>query len=231
MQDLISNILSEDYVSAQEIFESRMQSIMERKLLEAKRDMQAEVFGGLSKQDIEDRRKAGYQKAADVLGDPYEARKRSLSPAKKKMMTTTKRKTKKKIDEDAMTRGLASAGKQAQSQRVSSGMSQSAKQEKIDKAKRHAGYKTAGIIQARLLGRGKLKPGQTDTSGLKRVAKLAARQAGSAAADYAKEKASQVATKAVDAVTHPIRTATSIVTHDRVKKAAKGFASGVLDAI
>ena len=43
MKDLVSKILREDYVSAQEIFESRMQSIMERKLLEAKRDMQAEA--------------------------------------------------------------------------------------------------------------------------------------------------------------------------------------------
>ena len=100
MKDLIDQILSENYVAAQNSFESRIHDIMEAKLHEMKKDMQAEVFGGLSKDEIEARKKAGYRKAADVLGDPDETRRKSLSPAKQRMMGAEAEKKKKKIAED-----------------------------------------------------------------------------------------------------------------------------------
>jgi hypothetical protein len=70
MNNLLENILNEDYVSANKLFEERLGEILEQKLYEQKRMMQAEAFGGLSLKDIEDRKKAGYRKASDVLRDP-----------------------------------------------------------------------------------------------------------------------------------------------------------------
>ena len=99
MSKLIESIASGDFVSANKLFEQRMEQIAEKKLYESKRMMQAEAFGGLTKQEIEDRKKAGYRKAADVLGDPSKSSK--ISDATKKYRTTMKRKTvsKEKLDE------------------------------------------------------------------------------------------------------------------------------------
>ena len=45
MKDLVEHILSENYVAAQDSFKSRMQSIVEKKLYEVKRQMQSEEYG------------------------------------------------------------------------------------------------------------------------------------------------------------------------------------------
>jgi hypothetical protein len=70
MSHLVEHILSENYVSAADLFEERLNNIVEKKLIEKKKMMQAEVMGGMSKQDIEKRRKAGYVRASEVLPDP-----------------------------------------------------------------------------------------------------------------------------------------------------------------
>ena len=94
MSKLIESILDGDYVSANHLFEKRMIDIQEQKLHEVKRDMQAEVFGGLSPADIEARKKAGYRKAADVWGDPADKQKGRISDAKKRLMAAEKEKSK-----------------------------------------------------------------------------------------------------------------------------------------
>lgn len=60
MSNLIESILSEDFVSASDLFEFRMRQIAEEKLLEAKKALQAEAMGAMSKKDMEKRIKAGY---------------------------------------------------------------------------------------------------------------------------------------------------------------------------
>ena len=70
MSQLLEHILNGDYVSANDLFEERMVELQEKKLYESKRMIQAEAVGGLTKADIEARRKAGYRKASDVLDDP-----------------------------------------------------------------------------------------------------------------------------------------------------------------
>ena len=91
-KELIENIIDNDLVTANKIFESRLDSIMEKKLYEVKRRVAAnmqEVFGALSKKDIEDRRKAGYRKASEVLVDPRA--KENLSPAARKIKQAEKK--------------------------------------------------------------------------------------------------------------------------------------------
>jgi len=95
MDNLVENILEENYVSANQIFEDRLAEIMEKKLYEKKKMMQAEAFGGMSKQDIERRKKAGFMKAADyfaALNTAKEIEKKSKSDIEPKSK-------KKKVDE------------------------------------------------------------------------------------------------------------------------------------
>jgi hypothetical protein len=97
MSDLLEHILSEDYVSACELFEERLNNIVEKKLLEKKKMMQAEAMGGMSKKDIEDRKKAGFIRAShyfDVMNklkDIEQEHKEKLNKPKVR---------KKKLDED-----------------------------------------------------------------------------------------------------------------------------------
>lgn len=75
MNNLIESILNNDYVSANQLFESRMEEIAERKLFEAKRAYAAKMdegVGGLTKKEIEDRKARGYVRASEVLPDPRE---------------------------------------------------------------------------------------------------------------------------------------------------------------
>jgi hypothetical protein len=69
MRELVENILTGNNVEAHKIFESRLNQIIEKKLYEMKRMIQAEVFGGMSKEDLQKRKDAGFFKAADY----YEA--------------------------------------------------------------------------------------------------------------------------------------------------------------
>ena len=61
MNNLVESIMADDLLSASKIVEDRLAQIMERKLYEKKKMMQAEVFGGLTKDEIEMRKKAGYK--------------------------------------------------------------------------------------------------------------------------------------------------------------------------
>lgn len=98
MINLIEHVIVDDFVAANEILESHLNSIVERKLYEKKRMMQAEVFGGMTKAELDARKKAGYRKATDVLGDPDKATK--LSPAAKRYRETLKKKKKEQITEN-----------------------------------------------------------------------------------------------------------------------------------
>lgn len=99
MNNLIDNIVSGNYTEANRIFESSIELIRERKLYEEKRRMAAdldEVFGGLSPEEIAIRKKAGYRKAADVLGDPRDKIKKKIilpEPQKKKIAEATEKST------------------------------------------------------------------------------------------------------------------------------------------
>lgn len=61
---------------------------MEKKLYEKKRMVAAdmnEALGGLTRKEIEDRKKAGYKKASDVLPDPRDIKIKPLVTVKKKV--------------------------------------------------------------------------------------------------------------------------------------------------
>ena len=87
MSILLEQILNGDYVSANELFEERMLELQERKLYEAKRMMQAEAFGVLkfTKAEIEEKKRQGYRRASEVLGDPSKKMKPLVKLKKKKV--------------------------------------------------------------------------------------------------------------------------------------------------
>lgn len=103
---LLESIINKDFISAESYFHDRLGDIMEQKLYEKKRQVAAEldeVLGGLSKQDIADRRARGYVKATDVLGDPdvvnklpFLGRKSDGSVSKVERKVEPKKKTKEK---------------------------------------------------------------------------------------------------------------------------------------
>lgn len=64
-------------LEANDMVEAKMAEIRERKMYEMKRMYASEAFGGLTKQEIEDRKKAGYKKASEILGDPREKERKS----------------------------------------------------------------------------------------------------------------------------------------------------------
>lgn len=89
--ELVEAIINGDLVNAQDIFEQRLNDIREGKLYEEKRRLAAldEIFGGMTKKDVEDRRERGYKRASEVLGDPTRKLKPlvKLKPVKKKKVT------------------------------------------------------------------------------------------------------------------------------------------------
>jgi hypothetical protein len=94
MSELLENILNENYVAAQEIFEERLGEILEKKLYEKKKMIQAEAFGGMTKADIERRKKAGFMKASD-----YFAALNTAKEIEKKAKSDIEGKKKKKVEE------------------------------------------------------------------------------------------------------------------------------------
>ena len=67
-------------LEANDMVEAKLAEIRERKMYEMKRMYAArmdEIFGALTKADIEARRKSGYKKASEVLGDPREKERKS----------------------------------------------------------------------------------------------------------------------------------------------------------
>ena len=95
-RELVESILSKNMLEANDMVENQLAQIRERKMYEMKRMYQAEAFGGLTKDEIADRKKAGYKKASDILGDPQAKQRREirLNPEAKII--------KKKIAEDSI---------------------------------------------------------------------------------------------------------------------------------
>lgn len=127
MRNLVESILSDDLLAASEVFESHIAEIMEKKLYEKKRMMQAEAFGGMSKHDIERRKKAGFIKASDY----YDAMDK-LKEIKRKAESDIKPEKKKKKISEAFT-GTGSGSKEelekrakGAAQRLGTGIGQAA---------------------------------------------------------------------------------------------------------
>jgi hypothetical protein len=80
MDNLVHKILTGDLVSATDLFEDKMSEIKEKKLLECKKIMVAESFGGRSPDEL---RKKGYVRASDVLPDPREGKLKKLAKSTK----------------------------------------------------------------------------------------------------------------------------------------------------
>lgn len=81
MRNLVESILEGNLLEAKEFFDEKMEIIREQKLYEEKRMISAqmdEVAGSLTPAEVEAKKKAGYSKAADVLGDPAEGRKKRM---------------------------------------------------------------------------------------------------------------------------------------------------------
>lgn len=95
MRQLVENIVSDNLVTASRIFESRLDEIVEKKLYEKKKQMQAEAFGGMSKDEIQARKDAGYIKASDY----FDAMNRLKNIQKKASGQSEPKKTKKKLKE------------------------------------------------------------------------------------------------------------------------------------
>ncbi len=100
-RQLVESILSKNMLEANDIFEAKLKDIREKKMYEMKRMYQAEAFGGLTPAEIEARKKAGYKRASEVLGDP-----RAKKPGEKRLNPQAKI-IKKKIAEESLDEASA----------------------------------------------------------------------------------------------------------------------------
>jgi len=85
-RQLIESIVSNNMLEANDMVEAKLAEIRERKIYEMKRMFAAkmdEAFGGLTNAEIEARKKAGYKKASEVLGDPRDKKSEKLNPGAK----------------------------------------------------------------------------------------------------------------------------------------------------
>ena len=85
-KELVESILDKDFVLAESHFNDVLNNIMEKKLYEKKRMVAAqmdEVLGGMTRAEIEAKKKAGYKKASDVLQDPRDIKIKPLVATKK----------------------------------------------------------------------------------------------------------------------------------------------------
>lgn len=97
-KQLVESIIDKNFVLAESHFNDRLSAIMEKKLYEKKRQVAAdmdEAFGGLTKKEIEDRKKKGYVKASDVLQDPRDIK----IPMRKKESAKRKKVSEEALDE------------------------------------------------------------------------------------------------------------------------------------
>lgn len=112
-RQLIESIIAGDMIEANDMVEATLAQIRERKLYEMKRMFAAkmdEVFGGLSPEEIALRKKAGYRKAADVLGDPWDKRKKKIPLPDKNKPSLPDMKKEKRIGEEALDEAGLGAG-------------------------------------------------------------------------------------------------------------------------
>ena len=108
MSQLLEHILDGDFISANELFESKMAELQEQKLCEAKKELQAEVFGGLTHAQIQARKELGWKKAADVLEDPRSRKVKGIT----KFSAVKKKSAKKKTVKEDVSRSEVEAEKQ-----------------------------------------------------------------------------------------------------------------------
>lgn len=87
MSNLVEHIISEDYVNASQIFESRLNDIMESKLIEMKKQIQAESRYSPHTQAQVDQ---GKVKASDVLTDPRDVKMPPVSARRKVVPDSSK---------------------------------------------------------------------------------------------------------------------------------------------
>jgi hypothetical protein len=92
-RQLLESIIAGDMLEASNMLNTKLDEIRASKMYEAKKRFAAEMDeaagGGLTKQEIEDRKKAGYLPAHKVLGDPSKSH---ISAATKKYRKTLKKK-------------------------------------------------------------------------------------------------------------------------------------------
>ena len=98
-RQLVESVLSGNMLEANDMVEARLAEIREKKMYEMKRMYAAESVGGLTKAEIEARRKAGYKKASEVLGDP---RKGTTSIPGHTFKKVKKKVVEESLDEDTM---------------------------------------------------------------------------------------------------------------------------------
>lgn len=107
MNNLVEHILAENYVEASNIFEDRLNTILEKKLIEKKKMMQAEAVGGRTiAQAIKDMQARGLtpRKASDVLVDPRDES-LPLIGSKRKLPVKRKKPKKESLDEAGLGYG------------------------------------------------------------------------------------------------------------------------------
>lgn len=104
-RQLVESIIDKEFVLAESHLTDRLNAIMEKKLYEKKRMVSAEmneVLGGMTRAEIEAKKKAGYRKAADVLQDPRDIKIKISSMGRKK---STKKKAVEEEILDELTVG------------------------------------------------------------------------------------------------------------------------------
>jgi len=154
MFQLLEHILNKDYLSANELFESSLDTIVEKKLYEIKRMIQSEAAGGMSRADFERRKKAGFMKASDY----FEALKAAKEIERKAKSDITPGITKKKKISEANT-GIGSGSQEelekkakksavALGQAIKSASKAQAERVSREQAKRAAMKKSATKSQA-----------------------------------------------------------------------------------
>jgi hypothetical protein len=90
MDNLLEHVFNENYVEASNIFEDRLNSILEKKLVEMKKMIQSESFNNPYR-DTKSKEQKGFVRASKVLPDPYS----KSSPKLSAKISDTAKKTKK----------------------------------------------------------------------------------------------------------------------------------------
>ena len=124
-RELVESIISNNMLEANDMVEAKLAEIREKKIYEMKRMFAAKMYegvGGLTKAEIEARKKAGYRKASEVLGDPrkgttlipghkFEKVGKVKSPKRKSIFDIDMSKEKKISEETLDEAGLGDAAK------------------------------------------------------------------------------------------------------------------------
>ena len=137
-------------LEANDMVEAKLAEIRERKMYEMKRMFAAKMYegvGGLTKADIEARRKAGYKRASEVLGDPRD----TILPGIVK--TKNKNAAKKKLKEDTPIPVSAAAYIEARRKQAEKEKESESEGQGKSKAKRKADPKSKDKEPSTIAGR------------------------------------------------------------------------------